>query len=176
MKRGIVMTCLEAQSSIIAYIENRLEKDKKIEFLRHVKNCDDCMEELDIYYTMIEGMHQMDSNLPISRDFKAELDLRIDREFKQDRKKRSFVRSSVVIAIIGVLMFVIAGYINFLNLLYDDEQSKIKEEQGEYYYSSYFDQILFDPEERLININVEPQEKTEESFYSKINEYNANKK
>lgn len=170
------MTCLEAQSSIIAYIENRLEKDKKIEFLRHVKNCDDCMEELDIYYTMIEGMHQMDSNLPISRDFKAELDLRIDREFKQDRKKRSFVRSSVVIAIIGVLMFVIAGYINFLNLLYDDEQSKIKEEQGEYYYSSYFDQILFDPEERLININVEPQEKTEESFYSKINEYNANKK
>lgn len=118
----------------------------------------------------------MDSNLPISRDFKAELDLRIDREFKQDRKKRSFVRSSVVIAIIGVLMFVIAGYINFLNLLYDDEQSKIKEEQGEYYYSSYFDQILFDPEERLININVEPQEKTEESFYSKINEYNANKK
>ena len=170
------MTCLEAQSSIIAYIENRLEKDKQIEFLKHVKNCNDCMEELDIYYTMIEGMHQMDSNLPITRDFRAELEMRIEREFKQDRNKKSFVRSSVFIAVIAVLIFVIAGYINFLNILYEDEQKNIKEQQGDYYYSSYFDDVLFAPDEKILNINIEPEISTEESFYSKIREYNANKK
>lgn len=170
------MTCLEAQSNIIAYIENGLDKDKKIEFLKHVRNCDDCMEELDIYYTMIEGMHQMDSNLPISRDFKAELEMRIDRELKQNRNKKSFVRSSVVIAVLAILFFVIAGYINFLEILYNDEQAKIKEKQGDYYYSAYFDDYIFEPEEKLLNINVEPEVTTEQSFYSKIRDYNAGKR
>lgn len=170
------MTCLEAQSNIIAYIENGLDKDKKIEFLKHVRNCDDCMEELDIYYTMIEGMHQMDSNLPISRDFKAELETRIDRELKQNRNKKSFVRSSVVIAVLAILFFAIAGYINFLEILYNDEQTKIKEQQGDYYYSAYFDDYMFEPEEKLLNINVEPEVTTEQSFYSKIRDYNAGKR
>lgn len=167
------MTCLEAQSNIIAYIEDGLDKDKKIDFLKHVSNCKDCMEELDIYYTMIEGMRQMDSNVPVSRDFRAELDTRINRELRQDKNKKSIVRSSVLITVVVILFFVIVGYIQFLNILYKDEQDKIKEQQGEYYYSAFFDDYLFEPDSKLLNINVEPEEPAEQSFYSKIRQYNA---
>ena len=163
------MTCLEAQSNIIAYIEGDLDKETRIDFLKHIKSCDDCREELDIYYTMIEGMRQLDSNLPISRDFSSELETKINRELRQNKKKKDFFRSSIV----GILGFAIFGYINFLNILYADEQNKLKENQGEYYYSDNFDDIIFEPENKLLNINVEPEVEEEKSFYSKIREFNA---
>ncbi len=168
------MTCLEVQSNIISYIDDGLEKDKKNEFLKHVESCKDCKEELDIYYTMIEGMRQMDSNLPISRDFRAELDLRIKRELKQNRNRKKLLFSTIVMTILGVLAFSIIAYINFLNILYNDEQEEIKQKQGQYYYSAYFDDVLFDPEPKQFNVNIEPKEITEQSFYSKIRQYNAN--
>lgn len=167
------MTCLEAQSKIIAYIDNNLEKDEKVDFLKHIQGCKDCKEELDIYYTMIEGMRQLDSNMPLSRDFTQELDARMQRELKYNRKKREFFRSSVCIIIVSVLGFFIFGYVNFLNLLHEDEQAKLKEAQGEYYFSETFGHILFEPyeDENIININVET-EQPEQSFYEKIRQHN----
>ena len=167
------MTCLEAQSNIIAYIEGELDHEMKMEFLKHIKSCDNCREELDIYYTMIEGMHQMDSNIPISRNFSSELQMRIERELKQGKKKKDFLRYSVFIVILGILGFSIIGYINFLKIIHADEQNRIKDAQGEYYYSDNFDKYMFDPEKRLIEININTETTEEKSFYSKIREYNA---
>ena len=82
------MTCLEAQSKIIAYIENKLERNDKQEFLIHVKNCKECREELNIYYTMIEGMRQLDENEPLSKDFDADLERRMSQELNTNRKKK----------------------------------------------------------------------------------------
>lgn len=171
MERSHNMTCLEAQSKIIAYIDHNLEKDEKTDFLRHIKNCEDCKDELNIYYTMIEGMRQLDGNLPLSKDFTAELNNRIERELKQNKKKQEFLRSSICIVIIGVLGFGIFGYINFLNILHNDEQKKLKEAQGEYYFSQTFDDILFNShkDDNTLNINVTQEE--EESFYEKVRKY-----
>ena len=165
------MTCLEAQSKIIAYIDHNLERDEKADFLTHIKNCEDCMEELNIYYTMIEGMRQLDGNLPLSKDFTEELNTRIEHELKQSRKKQEFFRSSVCIILVGILGSVIFGYINFLNILHNDEQKKLKEAQGEYYFSQTFGDILFEPykTENVLNINVTQAE--ESSFYEKIRRY-----
>ena len=167
------MTCLEAQSKIIAYIDDKLEKDEKQEFLHHIKNCDECREELVIYYTMIVGMRQLDDNLPLSQDFTVELQERMERELKSDRKKRKLFRSSVVTCVAVVLALLIWGYVNFLNLLHDQEQAELKRKQGEYYYSEAFQEIMFVPEdeEQILNINVSTEE-SQESFYEKIRKYN----
>ncbi|MBE5923869.1 MAG: zf-HC2 domain-containing protein [Lachnospiraceae bacterium] len=167
------MNCLEAQSNIISYIENGLEKEKRIDFLRHIQSCKDCKEELDIYYTMIEGMRQMDSNAPISKDFKKELDIRINRELKQNKTRKEFVISSIVIAVICLFAFSVVGYVNFLGIVKADEQRKLKEAQGEYYYSDTFDKYLFEPDNQVITINIEPEPEEEQSFYSKIRAYNV---
>lgn len=166
------MTCLEAQSKIIAYIDYNLDKDQKTDFLKHIQCCEDCKEELNIYYTMIEGMRQLDSNLSLSEDFGEELNRRIEYELKQNKKKKSFLRSSVFLAVAGMLSFLIIAYINFLNLLYEDEQAKLKAAQGEYYYSQTFGGILFEPEEEEYILNDENKEKVK-SFYEKIREYNV---
>lgn len=171
------MTCLEAQSKIIAYIEHKLDRNHKQEFLNHVRNCSDCKEELNIYYTMIEGMRQLDENEPLSKDFSADLDRKIEQEINANRKKKDVIRGSFVILFIGVFTFIIAGYVNFLNFVENQEQEKLKEAQGNYYYSDTFDEIIFDPfEERVtLDINVESKE-PEPTFYEKIRQYEYLKK
>ncbi|MCM1157630.1 MAG: hypothetical protein NC300_02970 [Bacteroidales bacterium] len=167
------MTCLEAQSKIIAYIDYSLEKEEKLDFLKHVRNCNDCREELNIYYTMIEGMRQLDGNLPLTKDFTVELDNRMERELKNDKKKRGFFRSSIVIIIVGLFGFALFGYVNFLNLLHEEEQARLKAAQGQYYFSRTFEQYMFRPEEDnpVLNINVEAEE-PEISFYKRIRQHN----
>lgn len=166
------MTCLEAQSKIIAYIDYNLEKDQKTEFLKHIRCCEDCKEELNIYYTMIEGMRQLDSNMPLSRDFSKELDTRIEHELKQNRQKKSILRSSVVLVLAAVFTFAIVGYVNFLDLVHEEEQSQLKAQQGDYYYSDTFHDVLFVPEEHTYILNVDSEE-VEMSFYEKVRYYNV---
>ena len=43
------MNCLEAQSKIMAFIENKLPDDELREFIKDVRSCKNCYEELDIY-------------------------------------------------------------------------------------------------------------------------------
>lgn len=169
------MTCLEVQSKLIAYIDNTLEKDEKIDFLRHIQCCEECKEELNIYYTMIEGMRQLDGNMSLSKDFSEELNNRISREMKHDRKRRELFNSSLVIVIVGILGFLVFGYGNFLNLVHEEEQAKIKENQGEYYFSDTFHDVLFSPDEEknILEINVSTEEAEEKiDIYDKIKQYN----
>lgn len=168
------MTCLEVQSKIIAYIEYKLDKDEKQDFLRHIQSCEECREELVIYYTMIEGMRQLDDNLPLTHDFSEELNSRMEQELKSSRKKRDFMRSSIAVGVAALLTFMIFGYVNFLNLLHEQEQAVIKERQGEFYYSEAFREVLFSPddEETILNINITTEEPTV-SFYEKIRKHNV---
>lgn len=168
------MTCLEVQSKIIAYIDDKLEKEEKMDFLKHVRGCANCREELDIYYTMIEGMRQLDGNRPLSKDFTKELDERMEHELKVHRHKKGVLRSSVLVGIALVCGFGILAYTNFLNLLYEDEQEKMKAAQGDYYFSDTFDSVMFETEgeERIRNINVSVEE-TKPTYYQRVRQYNA---
>lgn len=166
------MTCLEAQSKIIAYIDYKLEKEEKTDFLRHIKCCENCHEELNIYYTMLEGMRQLDNNLPLSKDFSVELEERMAYELKTTKKKQNIFKSSLFLVIAAVLGFGVFGYVNFLNLLREDEQKKLKEAQGEYYYSDTFDDILFEPYEDNIGLELNVTTKEPEmDFYEKVRQY-----
>jgi hypothetical protein len=121
---------------------------------------------------MIEGMRQLDNNMPLSKDFTLELNERMEKELKNTRKKMEFFRSSVLIVLAVLLGFGIFGYVNFLNLLHDKEQAQMKEAQGEYYYSETFEDILFVPFDEGIgpDINVTTDEPNM-SFYQKIRQY-----
>ena len=62
------MTCLEAQSNIMAFIEKKLPDDVIPDFVKHMRYCKNCREELEIYYTLIVGMHQVDNNQELSQN------------------------------------------------------------------------------------------------------------
>ena len=55
------LTCKEAAKMVIPYIEEQLcDKDLK-KFISHIKECPECMEELETYYIVYKGLMQLDN-------------------------------------------------------------------------------------------------------------------
>ena len=55
------MNCQNAQSMVLNFINNKLDKEETKEFIEHIRSCKDCWEELEIYYTVSLGLRQLDS-------------------------------------------------------------------------------------------------------------------
>ena len=54
------MNCQNAQSMVLNFINNKLDKEETRAFIEHVRDCKDCWEELEIYYVMLVGLKQLD--------------------------------------------------------------------------------------------------------------------
>lgn len=68
------MTCFEAQSLITPFINETLDDDKLEQFLDHINTCDSCWDDLDVYFTLLNGMKQLDENKNIANTFHIDLD------------------------------------------------------------------------------------------------------
>ena len=54
------MTCMEAEKRVIPYINDRLSVPELEDFIEHIKTCENCREELEIYFTVDVGIRQLD--------------------------------------------------------------------------------------------------------------------
>ena len=77
------MDCLKAQTCITAYVDGELTGNELKEFLLHMRWCNNCREELEIYYTLMEATRQLDEGLLTTNDFMKELEEKINRELNE---------------------------------------------------------------------------------------------
>ena len=138
------MNCLEAQSKIMAFIENQLPDDELREFIKHVRSCKNCYEELDIYYTLIVGMKQLDESDNISTDFKNALDKHLEEEMNRLTTVKRIANSTILVGIAAVVAGLIWLYSGALDKVYNYEQNSKLSEQPEYYYAEFFGSRLLD--------------------------------
>ena len=138
------MNCLEAQSKIMAFIENKLPDDELREFIKHVRSCKNCYEELDIYYTLIVGMKQLDESDNISTDFKNALDKHLEEEMNRLTTVKRIANSTILVGIAAVVAGLIWLYSGALDKVYNYEQNSKLSEQPEYYYAEFFGSRLLD--------------------------------
>lgn len=68
------MTCQEAEKMVIPYIHGELTDEELEGFLEHIETCDDCLEELEIYFTVDLGIRQLDSEDTGSYNIKGALE------------------------------------------------------------------------------------------------------
>ena len=54
------MNCKETQRLLVPYINGELEVREEEEFVRHVRHCAECYEELEVYATVFAGIRQLD--------------------------------------------------------------------------------------------------------------------
>ena len=60
-KRGIGMNrCMEIQAQITDYIDGTMTPDRLEGFVGHIHSCEECREELNIYYTLYLGILQLE--------------------------------------------------------------------------------------------------------------------
>lgn len=68
------MTCMEARRMVTPYVNRTLTDQETEAFLDHIEHCSDCMEELDIYFTMYKAMDSLDSGSHQEYNFKKMLE------------------------------------------------------------------------------------------------------
>ncbi len=172
------MTCLEAQTKIMAFIDNKLTGEELYEFVKHVKKCKNCSEELEIYYTLLVGMKQLDNNENLSSDFKKELDRKLDDSMHRINNTNKLKKSSVVLIVASIIVSGMMAYNHFLSWVYNNEQALKLSKQSEYYYYDTFGDAILDEHrialrEILISTEIKEEDLTSD-FYRKIHQYRVN--
>ncbi len=166
------MTCLEAQSNIMAFIDKKLPEDKVSDFVRHMRYCKNCAEELEIYYTLIIGIRQVDNNEELSQNFKQELDDELNRLEHKVKKAKRFRISTFSVVFIAAVIAMFFCYGRILNKVYNIEQVMIKQEQGDYYFYDHFgDEIELCREDMIAESRLKDKPK-ELTYYERIRLYN----
>jgi len=90
------MTCLEFQGMMIQYINGELTYKEKERFIEHVSSCEECKDELEIYYIILNSMKQMDEDGQLSDDFHGDfLNQLSDTERELILRKRGKIRRRV---------------------------------------------------------------------------------
>lgn len=62
MEQERIMNCKEAQRLLVPYINGTLDEKEEEEFVRHVRHCPECYEELEVYATVFAGIRQLDGD------------------------------------------------------------------------------------------------------------------
>lgn len=144
------MNHLEAQSYIMPFIEGNLPENKQEDFVIHMKNCKKCHEELEIYYTLLVGMKQLDNKQSLSTDFNRDLEQEL-KSMSHKAKGRKRFRVSAFSAIMAVILVLgTLAYADVISKVYNFEQSTKAGNQGEYYfYNSLGEDFVFDNVDRI---------------------------
>lgn len=98
------MTCQEAQKNITPYIDNQLDLKEIEKFIDHVRSCQECKEELEIYYTLFTGMRLLDEQKNVNHNFHMDLENKLHySEEKIIQQKIRQIRNRIVFAIIIII-------------------------------------------------------------------------
>lgn len=103
------MTCREAESHVMPFIHYELDDETAEEFLEHIDGCAGCREELEIYYTVVEGIRQLDDEIGTSNIKGAmEADLRETRQRLYSIRILNGIRYAAdTLAVLGVAAMLI---------------------------------------------------------------------
>ena len=108
------MTCKEAEKLIPVFLEDDLDTDDLREFMEHIEECGECMEELSIQFLVKEGLSRLEAGSVF--DLKNEPEYRIGMEEHALKMRESLMWLSylldglVVIAAIVLVALVMAFY------------------------------------------------------------------
>lgn len=104
------MTCKEAENLVIPYIHHELDDEVMEEFLEHIESCENCKEELEIYYTVEAGIRQLDKdtgNYNIKGDMEADIQASRQRLYNNRLLDIGRYAADTLIVISMMVMFVL---------------------------------------------------------------------
>ena len=105
MGLGKIMTCNECKKHIKDFLDDSLNYRHTVDFIEHVRSCEDCMEELSIEYLVSEGLKRLDT--ATSFDLDTELHDKIDKSYNKAKFYKNFL------FIIGSLIVIFAFLFGF---------------------------------------------------------------
>ncbi len=102
------MNCMEARRMITPYVKGELSEKDLEQFLKHIEQCSDCMDELDIYFTVYQAMERLDAEDHPDYDFKRMLKESIHAARRRIVFARTFRLIRSVLLILADLLLLLA--------------------------------------------------------------------
>lgn len=96
------MDCNECKKNIKDFLSDSLNNKSTIEFIEHVKACDECMEELSIEFLVSEGVKRLDS--ATSFDLNKELDDKIKESMYKAQFYKRFSIGAVIVTVVAAFL------------------------------------------------------------------------
>lgn len=102
------MDCKTAQSMITAYVQRQLDDKQLEEFLTHIGTCQECHEELEIFFTIHFALQGLDEDKDISYNIQQKLrdDLEMT-ERRVHRRKHIRIVNYVVMLLAEVVLAIV---------------------------------------------------------------------
>ena len=165
------MTCREAERLVMPYINGSITDEELKEFLKHIETCEDCREELEIYYTLIVGMHQVDNNQELSQNFAKDLENELNRLEHRVKQAKRFKFSTFGLVFGVAVVFLFFVYNQCLDKVYNIEQRMKLEAQGDtYFYDTFGSEMSVCLNDIVQEVQIAQKPKGS-TFYEKLREY-----
>jgi len=100
------MNCELAKNYVDAYIKQTLPERIQEEFVRHVKECPQCFQELETYYIVDVTLNYFDNDKDDTYDIRGLLQNDLDKRLKKCQNKKLLIISLIVLVGIAVLFAV----------------------------------------------------------------------
>lgn len=107
------MDCATTQQQIIAYINRTLGEDEMLQFLNHIEECEECRNELEIYYMLYMGYNRLeDFDEPISYDLKGRLEheLKMMNIYVKTNVVFMFIKNILATAAVCIIIMLMAEF------------------------------------------------------------------
>lgn len=107
------MNCQNAQSMVLNFINNKLDKEETKAFIEHVRDCKDCWEELEIYYVMLVGLKQLDGGEELAADFRKKLQNEVESRYVEIEReaKRKYIAKIITILVTAAILIWMFAYL-----------------------------------------------------------------
>ncbi len=104
------MDCKRVMELMTQFINDQLDAEDVQAFLDHVDSCPECREELEVNYSLMTAMKQLDEDTDLSENYIEELNQKIETCYLDElKRKRSCTRRRIVLGIVVFLLLFING-------------------------------------------------------------------
>ena len=113
------MNCQNAQSMVLNFINNKIDKEETKAFIEHVRDCKDCWEELEIYYVMLVGLKQLDEGEELAADFRKKLQNEVESryvEIEREAMRKHIAKIITILVTAAILIWMFAYLISAMLL------------------------------------------------------------
>ena len=129
------------------------------------------LQELEIYYTLIVGMHQVDNNQELSQNFAKDLENELNRLEHRVKQAKRFKFSTFGLVFGVAVVFLFFVYNQCLDKVYNIEQRMKLEAQGDtYFYDTFGSEMSVCLNDIVQEVQI-AQKPKESTFYEKLREY-----
>ena len=114
------MNCELFQKKIRDFIFDKIEYSEDLEeFLTHAKECNECREELELYYTIHRGLGDIEPPIESEAPMTAEEELAYICEYYNEyfeKEKRLSKIGKIAVAGLGIVLIGLAVYVGAINI------------------------------------------------------------